>query len=164
LFGSTINQNTSEAYFALDTVFVVDRYIYYNEENYFSKLKDSVSECYFDITLKSAYSNSLTNQVAETKKPEVRCYFGASYKNQTHGMYSFVPCREKKNGNVGFERVKIRNSDLEIISNNLNASPKLNPTRNIQVNFDRWEIIRQIVEKQGFLIGVNFSFDVEKCI
>ncbi len=159
LFGSTINQNTPQAYFALDTVFVVDKYIEYNEENFVSKLHSKVSENYFEITIKSAYSNTIEKQILDSKKPEVRCYFGANFNNKVSGMYSFVPCKEFKNDIVGFERVKITSSDFDLISNNLNAAPKLNVTTNIEMNIERWDRLKRIVENQGFLIGVNFNFN-----
>jgi len=159
LFGSTINQNTTHAYFALDTVFVVDKFIEYNAENFISKLKDKVSKNYFEITIKSAYSGTIEKQVIANEKPEVRCCFGASINNKVNGMYSFVPCKEFKNDTIGFERVKITSSDFDFISNNLNAAPKLNVTTNIEMNKERWNKLKQIVEKQGFLIGVNFNFN-----
>lgn len=159
LFGSTINQNTPQAYFALDTVFVVDKFIEYNEENFVSKLQGKVSENYFEITIKSAYSGTIEKQVIDNEKPQVRCYFGASFNNKIHGMYSFVPCKEFKNNTIGFERVKITNDDFDFITNNLNAAPKMNTTLSINENILRWEKLKKIINKQGFIDGVHFNFN-----
>jgi hypothetical protein len=159
LFGSTINQNTPQAYFALDTVFVVDNFIEYNDENYVSKLQGKVSENYFEITIKSAYDGTFEKQVVENKKPEVRCYFGASFNSKINGMYSFVPCKEYNINTIGFERVKLTNNDFDFITNNLNAAPKMNPVSNIVENVLRWERLKEIIKKQGFYEGINFNFN-----
>ncbi len=159
LFGSTINQNTPHAYFALDTVFVVDKFIEYNEENFVSKLQGKVSEDYFEITIKSAFKGTIEKQVIENKKPEIRCYFGASFNNKIHGMYSFAPCKEFKNNTIGFERVKLTNEDFDFISNNLNAAPKINSALSIEENIIRFTKLIKIINKQGFNEGVHFNFN-----
>jgi len=159
LFGSTINQNTPQAYFALDTVFVVDRYIEYNNENFVSKLQGNVSDDYFEITIKSVFNGTVENQIKDNEMPQFRCYFGATFNNNVNGMYSIVPCKEFQNNIVGFERVKITTSDFNFISNNLNAAPKLNVTANIEMNIERWNRLKQIIENKGFLLGVNFDFN-----
>jgi len=156
LFGSTINQkNKNESYFALDTVFVVGSFIEYNAENFDSKLKGKVSDDYFEISIKSAYSKHLEKQIPNNNTPEVRCYFGATYQNKVNGMYSFVPCKRYENNAEGYERVKIFNKDLNFITNNLNAAPKLNKVRDIK---SCWNKIRDIIKEQGFFEGVKFDY------
>ena len=125
----------------------------------FKYYQGKVSDNYFEITIKSAYSSTMEKQVIGNKKPEVRCYFGASFNNKIHGMYSFVPCKEFKNDTVGFERVKITNDDFAFITNNLNAAPKMNLQSSIDVNISHWEKLKKIINEQGFSEGVHFNFN-----
>lgn len=183
LFGSTINQDSHNPYFALDTVFVVDSYIDYTPQNYESKLKGRVSDDFFEISVKSAYQNTgdieskyrgcvetfdnelprgtcnAVSSKSEKGNPELelRCYFGATFSNPCNGMYSFVPCKQYEENSVGFERVK-SDLDLDFITNNLSAAPRLNSTDDINVNVDRWNKIRKMVKDQGLLEGVRFEF------
>jgi len=149
LFGSTINQGKNDSYFALDTVFVVGDYLEYNSSNYREKLKGKVCEYFFDVSLESIYHRFEYS----------RCYIGANFANKTEGMYSFVPCKKFKNENIGFERVRLTNKDLNFISNDLNTAPKLNKELCNSTNFvEIWNKLRIIIKNQDFCEGVNFSF------
>ena len=155
LFGSTINQNKKdEAYFGVDTVFVVGDYKEYDSQNYKKQLKGFTPKLYAEIV-------GIGNDTAI--KSTLRCYSGATLKQNVNGMYSFVPCKRYEDGTTGFERLKIRMSDLskfnqngrELITNNLNSS-----TRNTEIEIatavEIWNQLRNIAKKQGLLEGVSF--------
>ena len=182
LFGSTINQNKPDAYFALDTVFVVNEFIDYNSLNYDQLLKGKVDNDFFEISVKSRFFQfqQLTNNKnqknsscisicmdnEETKKSTIcptptnienfRCYFGATFEERVEGMYSFVPCKEYNDDSAGFERVKLTNADFDFITNNLNAAPKDTKNRNI---IEVWHKLKEILKIQGFIEGVKFDFE-----
>ena len=161
LFGSTINQNKTTAYFALDTVFVVGSYIAYNHENAIGRLKGNVSDEYFEITIKSIYDDSFPEQNIDNLNPQMRCYYGASYDNPVYDMYSFVPAKIYNDDNCGFERVKLTNADITCLTNNLNAAPKITSTIIIADNIGKWQKLKEILRNQGFSEGVRFTFDSE---
>lgn len=178
LFGSTINQNTPYAYFALDTVFVVGDYIEFSPEN-FNELKGKVHDDFFEISVKSAYqkleadANNIDcvgnvttkkdsichpcdNEIDADTDVAVRCYIGATYNNPFEGMYSFVPSRVVGNSVNGFERLQLKHPKLDFISNNLNAAPKHNKGQN---NFKEvWDKIRKLTYDNSFVEGFNFKF------
>ena len=155
LFGSTkpigrdkeIQQRDS--YFMLDTVFVVAGFVQGNTVHE-SPLLDNT---YKKITL-----NMLPDY------PDwARVYFGATYNETVNGMYSFSPVKEYKNGE-SFPRIKLK--DLEYITNNLNAAPKItktieknNVSRKINKNdiYNFWDKIRIITNEAGCYEGVYFD-------
>lgn len=148
LFGSTINQGKDDAYFALDTVFVVRDYLEYNSSNYQERLKGKVSDDFFNVSIESVYHSFEYS----------RCYIGATFANKTEGMYSFVPCQKYENDSIGFERVKLTNKEFNFISNNLNTAPKLNKELGYAINFfEVWNKLRIIIKNQSFVEGVKFS-------
>lgn len=178
LFGSTINQNSHEAYFGLDTVFVVGDYIEFSPENY-NELKSKVDDDFFEISVKSAYQKfekeendtncagniktkknlvcgSCDDELDSNADVTIRCYLGATYNNPYDGMYSFVPAKACGNPVEGFERLKLKHNKLDFISNNLNAAPKLNKGQsNVK---EVWERIRELSREEGFLEGFNFKY------
>jgi len=182
LFGSTINQTKPNAYFALDTVFVVNEFIDYNSLNYDKMLAGKVDNDFFEISIKSRFNqfpqlantkiqkkSSCLNTCMdneETKKSSscstptnienFRCYFGATFEKKVEGMYSFVPCKEYNDNSEGFERLKLTNADFDFITNNLNASPKYTTNRNV---IEVWHKLKEILKNKGFIEGVKFDFE-----
>lgn len=147
LFGSTINQDKENAYFALDTAFVVRDHIDYSSSN-IQEIKEIVSEDFFNFSFNSI------KHITDNR----RCYFGANYENRFDGMYSFVPCKKFEDQNTGFERVKLTNKDFDFITNNLNSAPKLNKEMSCTFNYyEIWNKLRVIIKNQGFIEGVKFS-------
>lgn len=181
LFGSTINQNKKdEAYFGVDTVFVVGDYKEYDSTNYKKQLKGFTPELYAEIvgignTVEDDGETALSQPVCgscggsctpssyTTVEPTLRCYSGATPEQNVNGMYSFVPCKRYEDGTTGFERLKIRMSDLskfnqngrELITNNLNAAPKITEIEDATA-VEIWNQLRSIVKEQGLLEGVSF--------
>jgi len=165
LFGSHISETNGETYFALDTVFVVACSRRYKESTAQESLGDFVPDDYYYIRRlgQSASSSSCSAPAKSGCSPvsscntdmELNCYKGATVKNPVDGMFSFVPCR-KADGN-GFGRVKLTQAELSGISNKLqqgfngielNESPKT-----------FWDRLKEIVESQGYLLGVQFSYE-----
>ena len=144
LFGSNINHNKENAYFALDTVFVVgdDK----NEENpnkqgyninSYSKDLTKVPDNYFGIMNFEGWKDSLNSPCNSNEKNDRKgsdctsiksksegcengsdftCYRGASFDHRVNGMYSFVPCKIGSKGENGFERVKLTKDTFQKIS------------------------------------------------
>ena len=98
-----------------------------------------------------------------TIEPTLRCYSGATPEQNVNGMYSFVPCKRYEDGTTGFERLKIHMQDLskfnqngrELITNNLNAAPKITEIEDTKA-VEIWNRIRNIVKEQRLLEGVSF--------
>lgn len=150
LFGSTGNQNTKNAFFQLDTVFIVSDYFEYDTSD-----ENALCECSFgryrDFVFKMAFPQPLDYSL------KLRLYFGASFDNTIDGMYSLVPSVVYKNAaRCGFSRVPL--SDMKYISNNLNAAPKYSDVTNGEIiNF--WNELRQVIKNHGCVEGVRFSYD-----
>jgi hypothetical protein len=149
LFGSTINQNKEDAFFQLDTVFVVSEFIEYDtsDPNALSNLgiyKDSVFKMAFpkptDFSLK------------------LRLYKGANFQNTVEGMYSFSPAKIWDNQQSGFPRIPLR--DMDYITNNLNSAPKTTEASLVEVKAF-WNKIIEISRTNGCVEGVKFSYGRE---
>ncbi len=170
LFGSNINHNTPDAYFALDTVFVVgpvENKQEYNKNTELNKLKEFGPKYYCDImNFKASGNNSNCSgngsasggscgSCGDSKNERFTSYRGASYddpiKCGDDKMYSFVPCKIGKDGKKGFERVKLYDSDFEcigkkeIITNNQCQGVKYTEANNIQDNFIIWKELQKII-------------------
>ena len=180
LFGSTIHQNTEEAYFGVDTVFVVGDHREYDSKNYEQQLKGFTPELYAEIVgigkiveddgetalsqpVSGSRGGSCSPSSYTTVEPTLRCYSGATPEQNVNGMYSFVPCKLYEDGTTGFERLKICMNDLskfnpngrELITNNLNAAPKITEIEDTKA-VEIWNRIRNIVKEQRLLEGVSF--------
>jgi hypothetical protein len=144
LFGSNINHNKDNAYFALDTVFVVGddknkdnpNKQGYNINSY-SKDLTKVPDNYFGIMNFEGWKDSLNSPCNSNEKNDRKgldctsiksksegcengsdftCYRGASFDHRVNGMYSFVPCKIGSKGENGFERVKLTKDTFQKIS------------------------------------------------
>ena len=147
LFGSTISRKHGGPYFVLDTVFVVGDYKAYHSKNAPSNLSGFVPNDYCD----------LMGFVNWNPSNDHICYRGATVNNPMNGMFSFVPCRPCSSGEVGFPRVVLTKADMKIISDNLNAAPKFSDETDVSPA-SCWRQICNIVQKQGFELGVNFEY------
>lgn len=180
LFGSTIHQNTDEAYFGVDTVFVVGDYREYDSNNYEQQLKGFTPELYAEIVgigkiveddgetallqpVSGSCGGSCSPSSYTTVESTLRCYSGATPEQPVNGMYSFVPCKRYEGGTTGFERLIIHMKDLskfnpngrELITNNLNAAPKITEIEDTKA-VEIWNQLCHIVKEQGLLEGVSF--------
>lgn len=145
LFGSTVHQNTPDAFFQLDTVFVVSDYVPYDADD-----PDALSDqgLYRDIAYKMAFPT-------RTGFPlHLRMYRGATYEGPVNGMYSFTPCRrwEGQPDSV-FPRLPL--NDEKYITNNLNSGPKISEASEEEV-LSMWKKIRGLSREAGCAEGVHF--------
>ncbi len=115
LFGSTVNQNTENAFFQLDTVFVISDYFEY-DPSIPNALDNYNVDNYKNIVYKMAFPNPLDYSL------KLRLYFGATFIKPVNGMYSFSPAKICIGNDFGFPRIKLNN--IPYITNNLNAAPK----------------------------------------
>ena len=148
LFGSTANN----AFFQLDTVFVVSDFIEYNpnDSNALSEYKLGV---YRDFVFKMAFPKPIGCDLT------LRLYKGATFDNPFEGMYSFSPAQIWNNQTLGFPRVPLTKESLKntkYITNNLNAAPKCS-TSSISEIKDLWTEIRNLSRKNGCVEGVKFG-------
>lgn len=149
LFGSTANQNKADAFFQLDTVFVVSEYIEYDisDPNALSELGT-----YRDFVFKMAFPQPSDYSL------NLRLYKGATFKNQINGMYSFSPAKIWKNQEMGFPRIPLK--DMDYITNNLNAAPKIS-----NVSLDEikgfWNKIVEVTRNNDCVEGVEFNYEKE---
>ncbi len=181
LFGSTIKRNTPDAYFALDTVFVVgpkENKLKYNIKKDLSELEEFAPTYYLDImNYKSSENNpkcscsKRKSEGCEKEEEDYTCYRGASYDNpikcgddDKKKMYSFVPCTIGSEGEKGFERVKLTKDSFNqiykeaIISNNKAQGVNYTKTNNIQDNFKIWTKLCEIIEKYGCYEAVKLNY------
>ena len=148
LFGSAKNLQSKDAYFALDTVFVVSESRYYTANNYLRDLGTYVPRNYDVI---------MGFKPWKIKTQKLAAYKGASFSSQYEGMYSFVPCKVGENGKCGFERPKLTSSDLSLITNKLSQGFKA-VASSISDNKQMWNTLRDILRKQGYLEGVKLIY------
>lgn len=149
LFGSTANQNTQDAFFQIDTVFVVSSFIEYDMSTVY-EWEDTSLGRYLDYSVRMAFPSKLDYS------RKLRLYFGATFDDKVEGMYSFSPSMIYHKGlNKGFPRIKISNSNY--ITNNLNAAPRISTAEFDQV-FKFWSEIRAVVAESGCVEGVEFSY------
>lgn len=123
LFGSR-GKKDGKYYFALDTVFVVDKLIAtFNRKNYKNLIKDKIiSETYFYSVIDKIFNGNRgsLDDTAENESNMAGCinnedlfdfhlYSSVTYKTPYNGMYSFFPCK-KYEGNIeksAFVRIEL---------------------------------------------------------
>lgn len=149
LFGSTANQNKENAFFQLDTVFVVSDYIEYDisDPNALLHLGE-----YRDFVYKMAFRQPSDFSL------KLRLYIGATFKNSFEGMYSFCPAKIWKNQDMGFPRIPLK--DMDYITNNLNAAPRINEV-SIDCVKSFWNKLFDLINIYNCVPGVEFSFERE---
>jgi hypothetical protein len=147
LFGSTRNQNKRDAFFQLDTVFVVSDFIDYD-----SSVADALSNKDLDFYNRTVFKLAFPSPTLSSMK--LRLYFGATYENAIDGMYSFSPSKIFSNCDTGFPRVPLK--DLPYLTNNLNAAPKSTRATSLEI-LEFWKEIRDISRACGCVEGVKFN-------
>ncbi len=147
LFGSTANQNKADAFFQLDTVFVVSEYIEYDisDPNALSELGS-----YRDFVFKMAFPQPSDYSL------KLRLYKGATFSNPFNGMYSFSPAKIWENQKMGFPRIPLK--DMNYITNNLNAAPKISCASLDEIK-DFWKKIVEITRENCCVEGVEFNYE-----
>jgi hypothetical protein len=149
LFGSTANQNKPEAFFQLDTVLVISEHIVYDISDNFAL---AGMGAYRDYVFKMAFPHPSNYSL------KLRLYKGATFRMPTEGMYSFSPAKIWDNQQAGFPRVPLK--DMDYITNNLNAAPKISEVSESQAR-DFWNKILEISRKSDCIEGVGFNYDKE---
>jgi hypothetical protein len=150
LFGSCENQST----FTLDTVFVVDRWIDHDRDNYSKVLNGAISQEYLQITISAWYQEPSEKDscIPAGQKETWRLYFGASYDMPLGGMYSFFPCLPHRDNSKGFPRPTIRIPG--VVTNNLNMGMRLSDRSSVDEMRLLWDEVVEQVRKQGLELGV----------
>jgi len=149
LFGSTHGTKKENAFFQLDTVFVISHYIEYDISDV-NALNDYNLGIYREFVFKMAFPQPSNYPL------KLRLYFGSNYNNQVNGIYSFSPCKPFSS-NLGFPRVQLKN--IKHLTNNLNAAPKITQVT-IEESIEFWKIIQEATLNQGCFEGVMFSFPI----
>lgn len=151
LFGSCKKTNSPDAYFALDTVFVVAETKSFTEKTFSTDLHGYVPKYYEIIRGISCNSSSTQKLVA---------YKGASFSSPFNGMYSFVPCKVGDSGKSGFERPRLTNIDLPCLISNALPQGFKSITSTIPNNYDLWKRLCGILHCQGFCEGVRMDYTI----
>lgn len=155
LFGS-YGESRKEAFFQLDTVFVIGDYVDYHPANPQSLKKHPLI---FADFLKASFDPAFSK--FDSKIPsnlKLRFYFGATFETPTeNGMYSFAPAKIKGKAAEGFPRVPLRN--LAYITNQLKQGYKGTSGRDLPEHeiLQFWKSIRDLSRKHGYVEGVRFS-------
>lgn len=151
LFGSTINQNKEDAFFQLDTVFVVASFIEYDVSDPNALASEDLGE-YRD------YVFNMASRGPSVSSAKFRLYRGATYEFPQNGMYSFSPAQVWNNQPFGFPRIPLRN--MEYITNNLNSAPKISEASNEEIK-KFWDKIVILSRESGCVEGVQFNYERE---
>lgn len=156
LFGSTSGRTATDAFFQLDTVFVVGSYLEYRPCDPASLPQHpSISPDYLKAVFRMAFAGKNPDIPSDLK---LRLYLGATCANPENGMYSFAPARVAGKTEQGFPRVALK--DLPYLTNNLNSAPKSTDAAAPAI-LQFWQEIRDISRKHGCVKGVSFTYD--KC-
>lgn len=134
--------------FLLDTVFVVDRQVDHDAHS-FEDLRDIVSRLYWHAVITPWYRGRLAEGQSN------RLYFGATPTETVDGMFSFVPCRPREDGNAGFVRPSITMPDL--VNPNHKQSYKKNTQPSVAAVRPLWDEVADQVLDQGLLLGTRFA-------
>jgi hypothetical protein len=153
LFGSTSGKTPRDAFFQLDTVFVVGSYLEYRPCDPASLPKHpQITDDFLNAVFLKAFPEP-NPEIPENLK--LRLYLGATFAKPVHGMYSFAPSRIAGVHAEGFPRVPLK--DHPFLTNNLNSAPKFThcPVRET-VRF--WRNVRDLSRRHGCVEGVRFSY------
>ena len=156
LFGSTSGRAAKDAFFQLDTVFVVGSYLEYRPCDPASLPQHpSISPDYLKAVFHMEFPGSNPDIPSNLK---LRLYLGATCASPENGMYSFAPARVAGKTAEGFPRVALK--DLPYLTNNLNSAPRFTEAEKPAV-LQFWQEIRDSSRKHGCVEGVRFTY--EKC-
>jgi hypothetical protein len=155
LFGSTHGNQESDAYFQLDTVFVVGDFIDYDVSDPDALLGIPGLETYRKIVYKMAFPFPSQQTIP------LRLYFGATPDKPISGMYSFSPAQTAGDDICGFPRVALR--DMPFLTNNLNALPRISKTTQAEV-IAYWESVMDETRRKGLVEGFGFRYRTESSV
>lgn len=163
LFGSNFNTGKADAYFGVDTVFVVGSYREigsFSGKDIVGIAQDSFFPPHFDIIMNPQLRSVSSNQKIEPNCWGPRFYIGATPDNPIEGMYSFVPCKNyDEKTKQGFERPRITQEDIANLAKISNGVRNFQHTQtDLETNKKIWDNIRKHFAKQGFLEGVRFDY------
>jgi hypothetical protein len=148
IFGSKGHQG-STSFFQIDTVFVVADYLEYDTHSADALIDNRVPDTYRGIVYKMAFPEP-------TEVPlKLRLYFGATYDNPLHGMYSFVPAKPYKQGEEGFPRIRMKNKPY--ITDNLSQGYKTTGMQSLDKIYVVWSEIRELSRGSGCVEAVTIS-------
>ena len=151
LFGSSVDGK-----FAIDTVFVVDKYEDHDARDYI-KLKKLVSPLYWDVTLATWYKNNSSKSSCAEGLPSHswRLYWGATHDSPVEGMFSFFPCMPAASSPKGFPRPAIVNPT--IITEGLLQGKRTNRQLGLSIDEVRklWIDVCTQVESQKLWLGTH---------
>jgi hypothetical protein len=148
LFGSTANQNTQDAFFQLDTVFIVSDFIEYDIADPNALINANLGN-YRNYVFKMAFPDPASFSL------KLRLYIGATFQEPFQGMYSFSPSKIWENQQAGFPRIGLKN--MEYLTDNLNAAPKVTEV-SLENIFKFWQKIQTIIKTRGCVEGVGFKY------
>jgi hypothetical protein len=151
LFGATHGKTKENAFFQLDTVFVVSDYIEYDISDPNALDIERIGN-YRNVVYKMAFPKPLNYSL------KLRLYFGATYEKPFEGMYSFAPSKVWENNNQGFPRVQLKDTDH--LTNNLNTAPRITEP-SIETVKAFWQKIKAFSKEQGCVEGVKFKYEEE---
>jgi hypothetical protein len=149
LFGSTHGNSKPEAYFQLDTVFVVGDFIDYDVSDPEALSGIPGLETYRQIVYKMAFPSPAPKPI------HLRLYYGATPESPISGMYSYSPAKIWDDDQHGFPRAPLRNRPF--MTNNLNASPRSTKVSN-ELVIDNWKSIRKTTRDAGLVEGYGFQY------
>lgn len=135
----------------LDTIFVIGEKIGEFKKNSYSKIKNSISDLYFqNVVMPIFYGNggSLDNDGCFT------LYRSATYRNPINGMFSYFPCKiYSGNENCGFPRYEIKNGILQ--GDIVLKSKQGFAVNNVDNVFYIWRCLTQDILDAGYNLGVT---------
>jgi hypothetical protein len=145
LFGSK-GQFNGDPLFQIDTIFVVADYLEYDTRNADALIDERVPDTYREIVYKMAFPEPTKVSM------KLRLYFGATYDNLCHGMYSFIPAKPYTREMIGFPRIQIM--DKPYITNNLSQGYKTSQMITVDESYAVWTEIREISREAGCVEAV----------
>ncbi len=160
LFGSTKGQGEN-AFFQLDTVFVVSKFKEYDPSDGHALVEMLNSKCITEDYYHAVFKRAFLSKVPYSKlnSLKLRLYFGATYDNPEEGMYSFSPAKLYNGKKIGFQRIQLK--DMCHITNNLNSAPKISEDKTLNEIKEFWEKVREISRDSGCVEGIKFNYNKE---
>ena len=149
LFGSCVRER-----FAIDTVFVVDRWVDHNASDVKRLFSATVPEIYREVTLDAWYADGDSDGRCTPLAAGLsfRLYWGATIADPVDGMFSFFPCMPAKTSPNGFARPVIINQ--AVITAVLRQGKRLNRGIMQCEVAQYWKDVCAQVESAGLWLGV----------
>jgi hypothetical protein len=148
LFGSCVGGR-----FAIDTVFVVDKWEDHDPKSYTKLQKLKLPTAYLEVTLAAWYGSGNSSSCLPSES--FRLYWGATIDNPVHSMFSYVPCQPAAKCGRGFARPVITIPGL--ITSNLPQGKRLNKGLEMSFVVRFWMCVREQVERAGQWLAVSLQ-------